>query len=252
MKKFIFILPLLMSVFFIQNCSDDENNGTTDTPNDAGTDVYQDAQSEDTSATVNKLRGYFCETDKDCDESEVCLEMMGITDRVCQPSAFVTFIDNTTFTIDTAELEPDFVQDEKGRLKPVIKGFSNISSPGDPDLPSITLNILVPPDTDVNKIKLVVINEESYEEDGTYDIAPAGPANFKPDTEGMATYEDWIKDKDYIINGYNTKIYSQDALFTTEAVRVLPAKQMRKWLFVPVQFYPLRYNPVKKTITRTG
>ncbi len=252
MKKSIFYLIVIMSVWF-QFCSEDDNGKKelTDVITDI-TDVSEDAATADTQSGPNILRGYFCESDRDCDESEVCLEMAGITERICQPSAFVTFIDNTTFTIDTAELEPDFVTDEKGRLKPVIKGFANISSPGDPDLPSITLNVLVPPDTDVAGIKLVIINEESYEEDGTYDIAPAGPANFKPDTEGAATYEDWIKDKDYIVDGYNTKIYSRDALFTDESVKILPARQMRKWLFVPVQFYPLRYNPVKKSLTRTG
>ncbi len=252
MERYLLLLSVLLSVILFQNCSDEEKSPFADAATDISADIIQDAENPDSGTGVNTLRGYFCESDKDCDESEVCLEMMGITDRVCQPSAFVTFIDNTTFTIDTAELEPDFAQDEKGRLKPVIKGFSNISSPGDPDLPSITLNILVPPDTDISGIKLVIIDEESYDEEGTYDIAPAGPANFKPDTEGVATYEDWIKDKDYIIDGYNTKIYSKDALFTEESVKVLPAKQMRKWLFVPVQFYPLRYNPVKKTLTRTG
>ena len=253
-KRFLFVLFVLLSLAFIQFCSDDsDSNSTTDTQSGdiLDMDAYSDT-STDVSQTTNALRGYFCESDKDCDESEVCLEMSGVSDRVCQPSAFVNFLDNTTFVIDTAELEPDFVLDEKGRQKPVIKGFANISSPGDPDLPSITLNVLVPPDTDVNSIKLVIINEELYEEEGTYDIAPSGPANFKPDIEGVATYEDWIKDKEYIVDGYNTKVYSTDALFTSESVRILPPKQMRKWLFVPVQFYPLRYNPVKKTLTRTG
>lgn len=255
MKKFSFILlALFISVIFLihQSCSDEDTTGEYDASLDVSSDTTEDIISADGEGIVNKLRGYFCESDRDCDESEVCLQMAGITERVCQPSAFVTFIDSTTFTIDTAELEPDFVVDEKGRLKPIIKGFSNISSPGDPDLPSITLNILVPPDTDIEGIRLVIIDEESYEEEGTYDIAPAGPANFKPDIEGSATYEDWIKDKDYIVDGYNTKIYSKDALFTPESIKVLPAKQMRKWIFVPLQFYPLRYNPVKKTLTRTG
>ncbi|MCX7945083.1 MAG: C25 family cysteine peptidase [Deltaproteobacteria bacterium] len=252
MRKVIYFICAILILGLLQNCSDNEEAKITDVLLDTITDTHPDATSEDTSVITNKLRGYFCETNRDCDESEVCLEMMGITERVCQPSAFVTFIDSTTFTIDTAELEVDFIKDEKGRLKPVIKGFSNISSPGDPDLPSITLNVLVPPDTDTNKIKLIIITEESYDEDGTFDIAPAGPANFKPDTEGVATYEDWIKDKEYIVNGYNTKIYSRDALFTEEPIKVMPAKQMRKWIFVPVQFYPLRYNPIKKTLKRTG
>jgi|GEM_PF-1609176 len=249
---FLIVFSIIISLFF-QFCSDSDESKISDVSSDSSTfDATTDVLLKDSENTVNVLRGYFCESDKDCDESEICLQMSGITDRVCQPSAFVTFLDNTTFTIDTAELEPDFVQDEKGRLKPVIKGFSNISSPGDPDLPSITLNVLVPPDTDIEGIKIAIINEEYYEEDGTFEIAPAGPANFKPDTEGVATYEDWIKDKEYIVDGYNTKIYSEDALFTSESIKILPAKQMRKWLFVPVQFYPLRYNPVTKRLTRTG
>ncbi len=251
-KKLFLILVLIGSLFVFQFCSDDKKGSQDIQTQDVGGDILLDATSEDANNQVNSLRGYFCETDRDCDESEVCLEMAGITDRVCQPAAFVTFLDNTTFIIDTAELEPEYILDEKKRQKPQIKGFSNISSPGDPDLPSITLNVLIPPDSDINNVKIVIINEESYEEDGTYDIAPAGPANFKPDIEGVATYEDWIKDKDYIVDGYNTKVYSKDALFTEDALKILPVKQMRKWLFVPVQFYPLRYNPVKKTMLRTG
>lgn len=252
-KRFPQILLILTALLTVNACSEDGDTTTTDIlVNNTDTNSIADTTGEEIDNPVNTLRGYFCETDRDCDESEICLQMAGITERICQPAAFVTFLDNTTFTIDTAELEPDFIIDERGRQKPVIKGFSNISSPGDPDLPSITLNVLIPPDSDINDIKIVVISEESYEEDETYNIAPAGPANFKPDIEGAATYEDWIKDKEYIVDGYNTKVYSRDALFTEEAIRLLPPKQMRKWLFVPVQFFPMRYNPVKKTITRTG
>ncbi len=138
MKKYLLSLTLINTLLILNACSDNESTPLSDYIADVTSDVIQDTQLEDSAKDVNTLRGYFCESDRDCDESEICLEMSGITDRVCQPSAFVTFIDNTTFTIDRAELEPDFVQDEKGRLKPVIKGFSNLSSPGDPDIPSIT------------------------------------------------------------------------------------------------------------------
>jgi hypothetical protein len=198
------------------------------------------------------LRGYFCESDADCGAEETCIPLPGAVERICQPASFLSFLDATTFVLDTADLEPVFVEERDGTSKITVKGFANVSVPGDPDLPSITFNVVVPPDADTDNITIRLITEEYYDEDERPDVAPAGPANFRPEIAEGKTYEDWIKDREYIVNGRNTRVYGADALFMPDALRLLPARQMRKWLFVPVQFFPYRYNPVQKTLVRSS
>ena len=43
-------------------------------------------------------------------------------------------------------------------------------------------------------------------------------------------------------------VYQNDSAYPEKNVLLLPYSQMRKWIFVPVQFIPFKYNPVQKTL----
>jgi hypothetical protein len=43
-------------------------------------------------------------------------------------------------------------------------------------------------------------------------------------------------------------VYQNDSAYPEKNVQLLPYSQMRKWIFIPVQFIPFKYNPVQKTL----
>jgi hypothetical protein len=123
-----------------------------------------------------------------------------------------------------------------------MDGYPNKYVPGEPLLPCGVLKVLLPPNVDYSTLKLEIISEERQPLDGTYKIRPA-PEDL-PQNQELG-----------IINGTSqseaikNQIYSADAAYPIDYVKLLPPSQMRKWQFVPVQFVPFQYNPVQGTLT---
>ncbi len=267
--SFMIALIVVFSVSAIGcgSSDNDDNNGTkTDgdvsemTEDETTTDgdyneqegLEESENTEDTQNPNSELRNFFCSSDADCLASETCMALPGFEERICQPRSLVRFVDATTFIIDTSDMDYSITENTDGTSSISVKGFVNISSPGDPNLPSLKLAVLIPPDADPESVQLQVLAEEHQVLDGTYDIEPAGPANYKPGTEDAPTYEDWIKDKTYIVDGRNTLVYEEDAMWPDASLRVYPYMQMRKWRFVVVEFFPFRTNPVSKQLELTN
>jgi hypothetical protein len=124
-----------------------------------------------------------------------------------------------------------------------MEGFGSTGSPGDPVLPARTYEIAVPPNIDWKTLKLVM--EVSTEPlTGSHDMLPAPPAFARV---GDETVVDWGPGKD-IRAGRNMNVYGQDRFFPDEPLRIVAQAQARKWRFVKVEFVPVQYNPVRRTL----
>ena len=232
-----------------QVIADGDSPGDVETVDGDDTDTADDETVADTEP--NALRDYFCRSDADCRSQETCLPVPGGEERICQPKNFVRFIDAGTFIIDATEIDYDIVEDAHGEHSIDLKGFGNLSSPGDPDLPSLSLAVLLPPGADPGSVTIQIIDEDTETLPGSYDIKPAGPANFRAETADGQTYEDYITARENIVDGRNVLVYDNDALWSDSPVRAHPYQQMRKWRFVQVEFFPFRTNPVRNTLAFT-
>ncbi len=267
------LILFLLSCTILIGCSDDDNNddplvdgdeeqaGDVETDGD-GSDILPDGDidselsgDEETptqaAQSEEMLREYFCTKDSDCLSGEVCLPFSDASDKVCQPENFIRFTDAQTFIIDTEGLRLAFNENEQGLDEIIVKGFGNLSEPGNPDLPSISFNVLLPPDADTSQISMEVLSEETVNVIGSYDLAPAGPANFRPDLEN-ATFQDYLAQRPYIVDGKNTQIYNTDENWPASPLLLSEAAQMRKWKFVRATFFPFSYNPVSGKLLRTS
>jgi len=114
---------------------------------------------------------------------------------------------------------------------------------GEPMLPSRIANVLLLPNADISSIKLEVISENTKQLDGTYNIQPAPEPRILLDN---GTYDFAASDEP--IEVIKSAVYQNDSAYPEKNVQLLPYSQMRKWIFVPVQFIPFKYNPVQKTL----
>jgi hypothetical protein len=125
-----------------------------------------------------------------------------------------------------------------------MEGFYQNSSPGDPALPVRIYDIAVPPNIDWSTLRLSVDGKVTTDVPGRYNILPA-PPNVANLTDGMRL--EWGEDKD-ISNGLNMNVYRKDRFFPEEPIRIVSQSQLRKWRFVRVEFTPVQYNPVSKSL----
>ncbi len=125
-----------------------------------------------------------------------------------------------------------------------MNDFSIKYLPGEPMLPGSKANILLSPNADISSIKLEVISEETKLLDGTYNIRPAPEPRISPDNE---TYNSSTPNAQF--ESIRSAVYQNNSAYPEKNVQLLPYSQMRKWIFVPVQFLPFKYNPVQGTLT---
>lgn len=145
---------------------------------------------------------------------------------------------------------PDFTPSQCGLpegLQIDAEGYSNISSPGDPSLPFIEINLVVPPDVDPASVDVVLAGARVEHPEGFYDIAPAPP--FTTSVDGKIV-QDWGRGKN-IVNGRNTKVYKSESFFPARNVEITDQGAVRKWKLVRVRYYPYRYSPAKGKLELT-
>ncbi len=258
--RLFFILLVIVSMFVFASCSDsgssgdddsndgDETDGDDAEDGDVGNDDPADAA---TASGDEGLRGYFCESDSDCASGERCIPFSDASAKICQPEDFIRFTDDQTFIIDTSSMTFSFESDSLEQDVINAKGFASISEPGNPDLPSISFNVLLPSDADLASVSFEVLSgTEDGDVIGSYNIAPAGPANWRPDLDLSNTFEDYLAQRPYIVDGRNTNVYDADAFWPENSVKLGDASQMRKWKFVRVTFVPFSYNPASGTLKK--
>jgi hypothetical protein len=146
-------------------------------------------------------------------------------------------------TIEVRSDDYNITRDAEGFDSIDMNNFSIKYIPGEPMLPSSTSNVLLPPNVDITTIKLEVLSESTRQLDGTYEIKPAPEFRFLADNE---TYDFAASGKP--VEFMKGTVYSNDSAYPEKNILLLPYSQMRKWIFVPVEFVPFKYNPVQKTL----
>ncbi|MBN2349779.1 MAG: VWA domain-containing protein [Bacteroidales bacterium] len=132
-----------------------------------------------------------------------------------------------------------------------IPGFPQSVTPGDPSLPVLLKQIVLPPDVIQESVKYEIVHKIEKELDGNYSIAPAPPPLFDQEVplNERIIWEitKWGEPKE-IISGRNILIYNQDAYYPAEYCQVIAGNQLRKWRAASVNYSPFRYNPVKSKL----
>lgn len=125
-----------------------------------------------------------------------------------------------------------------------MEGFNASTSSGDPILPVRIYEIVVPPNIDWKTLKISLEAVETVTLPGQYDILPAPPLRARVDGKEFVK---WGFGKD-IVDGRNMKVYGKDRFFPEQPVKIVSQSQLRKWKFVKVEFSPMQYNPVKRSL----
>jgi hypothetical protein len=146
--------------------------------------------------------------------------------------------------------EFSIIKDDDGFDVIMMNDFAATTSPGDPMLVHKLYNVLVPPNTIGEDLKLEVVSADIQVLDGTYEIGPVGPL-----APGVDGFSDWALLTEYwgegktIADGKNLDVYEIDANYPEDYVKLLPYSELRKWKFAKLDFTPLQYNPVSKKLT---
>lgn len=139
-------------------------------------------------------------------------------------------------------------QEAKGE-KLVVNDFGTIGSPGDPNLPVKTVNLLLPPDAEDSTVEATLVGSQTIELGGNHEIAPSPPLAISLEDGKVET--DWGEGKK-IEADKNLNIYKKDALYPDKNIEVVSVGSMRQYKIARVKFYPFQYNPVTKKIIRTS
>jgi hypothetical protein len=146
-----------------------------------------------------------------------------------------------------SDLKPAKIKTVTGNLAEVNVGeFPQGGSPGDPMLPYKSISLLVPPDTDLKKVKVKLAAGKWEELPGEYEIAPAPPAATW--NEGKFIIGWGGKDPSHIVNGRDSTIYGKNAYFPSEPVQIESVGNFRQWKIVEVKVWLAVYNPVQKKV----
>jgi hypothetical protein len=136
----------------------------------------------------------------------------------------------------------NITKDKDGYDVIMMDGFPTKYVTGKPLLPSGISKVLLPPNVDYSTLRLEVVSEDKQILDGTYNIRPA------PEDLPQSQYSGALNET-HQNEAISDDVYSMDAAYPDNYVQLLPPSQMRKWVFVPVEFIPFQYNPVQGTLT---
>ncbi|MBV7331558.1 VWA domain-containing protein [Chloroflexi bacterium TSY] len=188
----------------------------------------------------------------------VALAVTALFVAACAPPSEPVAPEAITITLEAGQIEIEPQEKMLLNLPQIgeliqMEGFSATYSPGDPMLPTRLYEVAVPPGIDWESLKLEVDPRGIEVLDEKFDILPAPPlrARIADEDEEIDPYlVDWGEGKD-IVDGRNRKVYEQDRFYPEQQVRIVAQSQWRKWRFVQLEFTPVQYNPVQKTVRVT-
>jgi len=138
-----------------------------------------------------------------------------------------------TYHIKTPGHKINKMQSGKHSIR--INGYYINSISGDPSLPVKRIRIAIHPDADIQNIKLHY-HKNLTSNLGEYNISES------PD------YKTWRNDEQIVIKARD--IFSTNAFFPSECVRLSNISQLRKWKIVTLTYRPFQYNPVSKMLRK--
>lgn len=121
---------------------------------------------------------------------------------------------------------------------------SHFGAGGEPMLPVQTVQVMLPPSTDLSTVKVSLCEVKTSAVEGTWDIKPVPPVS-----SASSSGEIWPKGAK-VVNGYDQNIYRENAYFPKSHIRQISAGGKRVWNLVDVVISPYQYNPVTKKLRR--
>ncbi len=110
---------------------------------------------------------------------------------------------------------------------------------GQPELPIISIKVLMPPDIDFSTVKVTLNNTKVINVPGKWKVNATKPAAVLSAETRPVVIEEKIEDK---------TIYNADKFYPTGFLGMQSNRKMRAWRISEVVVYPFRYNPVQKTL----
>ncbi len=145
-----------------------------------------------------------------------------------------------------------------------INGFSWFHSPGDPQLPSRTYTVLLPPEADLSTISVSATKSSSSEVAKKLDVkacppfavqqrkpGPGGkgkPRTGKAKPGGLRPDRLEWGDGKKIEHGRNLLVYGHSMKFPSSPVQLENTGMLGQLKFARVRFMPVQYNPVTKKL----
>ena len=115
-----------------------------------------------------------------------------------------------------------------------LKGYPSLIKPGAPRIPRVIQTLIIPADARPTSIE--IINENTIDIPGTYNIYPAQP-NIPLPMPGKT-----FKPKEIPAN---TTIYSSNNIYPNVGIRINGMGNKNGYKLVQIEIYPLRYIPLK-------
>ncbi|MFH0880437.1 MAG: C25 family cysteine peptidase, partial [Lentisphaerota bacterium] len=145
-------------------------------------------------------------------------------------------------TLEAAPFE--FITQNRELPQICMAGFEQDGAPGSPLLPSKTVDIALPPDTDLSTVQLRIVSQASKEQPGSFSMAPAPPAGMDRGGELSVSWGAAV----HIADGKDLEVYGRNAFYPEQPVSIQAVSEMRKWKFARLVFHPLQYNPVEQKL----
>ncbi|MEM2088598.1 MAG: C25 family cysteine peptidase [Thermoproteota archaeon] len=118
-----------------------------------------------------------------------------------------------------------------------LDDFYSSVDPGNPQLPFKTLDVLLPPNADINSITIQISRDESREMNITGEVAPSPPLACNGTVE-------WGVGKE-ISDGRNLLVYGRDEYYPDRIIEVSEVSKRGAYVFARIRYNPIQYNPLK-------
>ncbi|NJE03851.1 NosD domain-containing protein [Thermococcus sp. MV11] len=112
-----------------------------------------------------------------------------------------------------------------------VPGFDNYVLPGAPAIPKKVYTIVLPPNADLNSVKLSIIEDTPITLPGEYNIKPAPPV-VTAGPDGTVT-----------VLSPGQEVYRNETIFPKTPVKLVHVGQERQIKVAMVEYYPFQYSP---------
>jgi len=125
-------------------------------------------------------------------------------------------------------------------VKIELEDFYYSGDPGNPELPYKALDVLLPPNVEIESITIQISRDENYEMNVTGEVAPAPPLACNKTVE-------WGTGKK-ISDGRNLLVYGRDEYYPARVMELSETSRRGVYVFARIRYNPVQYNPLKSSL----
>jgi hypothetical protein len=141
---------------------------------------------------------------------------------------------NSQIIIPIPALDIPFEKDSNGTVR--FKGESVYGNPGQPGLPRKILTLLLPPNADLQSVKVSIENESVKVVEDKCNVAPI--ADIRPSCNNPS-----VSQTNNIVN------HQDGGVLPTQWIGKVSSGQLRQWRLVDIEYYPFQYNPASEKLS---